>query len=493
MAITKVSSGLISADASSIDLNIDAGTLYLDVSENKVGIGTSSPVHELTIGASGADAKRSISIEGTNGSSEKATLELEADGENSRANFKFNTGNGTGTTRMTIDSSGNVGIGIAPTKTLQIESGSTDDDGLFLSHSSGTVYAKIAVVNPGVDNDTVIGAVSNNNLKLITQNTERMRIDNSGNLLVGNTVVNPVSGFASQKGFGYAASTGKVEIATDANAAVMELGKNNSNDGSLLVFRKQSNTVGSLGVIHGNNLFIGAPSHSGLQFGTSVVYPTGGSTGDANDATIDIGASSQRFKDIYLSNTIGNGAGEEITFNNSQDYMSFDTSGSERMRIQSTGRTAFFQTTGGGAVTIRGEGGTSFLAISFTHDSDSGVGYIQTSSSSVTYSTSSDYRLKENVVPMENGLERIQKLKPVKFNWKLDGEESEGFLAHEVQEAGWDDGITGSKDDNLIEEGQQTYQGMDYGRITPLLVKAIQEQQTIIDDLKTRIETLENV
>ena len=46
-----------------------------------------------------------------------------------------------------------------------------------------------------------------------------------------------------------------------------------------------------------------------------------------------------------------------------------------------------------------------------------------------------------------------------------------------VQEAGWNDGITGSKDDNLIEDGQQTYQGMDYGRITPLLVKAIQEQQ----------------
>ena len=101
------------------------------------------------------------------------------------------------------------------------------------------------------------------------------------------------------------------------------------------------------------------------------------------------------------------------------------------MRIQSNGRTALFQTTGGGALTIRGEGGTSFIAISFTHNSDNGVGYIQTAASSVTYSTSSDYRLKENVVPMENGLERIQKLKPVKFNWKLDGEESEGFLAHD--------------------------------------------------------------
>ena len=183
--------------------------------------------------------------------------------------------------------------------------------------------------------------------------------------------------------------------------------------------------------------------------------------------------------------------GAELSLDAGRITFNTGTSFTERMRIQSNGRAAFFQTTGGGALTIRGEGGTSYIAISFTHNSDNGVGYIQTSSSAVTYSTSSDYRLKENIVPMENGLERIQKLKPVKFNWKLDGKEAEGFLAHEVQEAGWNDGITGSKDDYLVEEGQQTYQGMDYGRITPLLVKAIQEQQTIIDDLKSRIETLE--
>jgi len=84
---------------------------------------------------------------------------------------------------FTVESSGNasmlhvdggdnrVGIGTASP---------TADDGLFLSHSSGTVYAKIAVTDPGVDNDTLLGTVSNNNLKLITNNTERMRISDSG-------------------------------------------------------------------------------------------------------------------------------------------------------------------------------------------------------------------------------------------------------------------------------------------------------------------------
>ena len=84
-----------------------------------------------------------------------------------------------------------------------------------------------------------------------------------------------------------------------------------------------------------------------------------------------------------------------IIHNNDGNYLYFTTDSTERMRIQANGRTSLFQTSGGGALTIRGEGGTSFIAISFTHNSDNGVGYIQTASSSVTYSTSSDYRLKE--------------------------------------------------------------------------------------------------
>ena len=83
------------------------------------------------------------------------------------------------------------------------------------------------------------------------------------------------------------------------------------------------------------------------------------------------------------------------------------------------------------------------------------------------------------------GLERVQKLNPVSYTW-IDDEVKvveEGFLAHEVQEAGWETGVNGEKD------GEDT-QSMDYGRITPLLVKAIQEQQEQIEQLKTEIQTL---
>ena len=96
---------------------------------------------------------------------------------------------------------------------------------------------------------------------------------------------------------------------------------------------------------------------------------------------------------------------------------------------------------------------------------------------SVIYGTTSDYRQKKNIKPLENGLERLSKLKPVKFDWKENDSSAEGFIAHEVQEI-FPDAIYGKKD------GEKP-QGMDYGRITPLLVKAIQE-------LTAKVEMLEN-
>ena len=118
----------------------------------------------------------------------------------------------------------------------------------------------------------------------------------------------------------------------------------------------------------------------------------------------------------------------------------------------------------------------------FENDSATQVGAITSGGSSTVFNTSSDYRLKENIEPMQNGLERLNKLNPVKFSWKETGEESEGFIAHEVDEV-FSDCIHGEKDG-------ENMQGMDYGRITPLLVKAIQELSTTVDQLKAEITTL---
>ena len=129
--------------------------ITFDRAEQRVGIGTASPTHELTIGASGADAKRSFSIEGTNGSSQKSTFEIENDGENSVAKFNFNTGGSTGTTRLTIDSSGNVGIGNPPLGTgtgqMSIRIGGS---GLINAHSGSASSGQVIGFSQNAQYDT---------------------------------------------------------------------------------------------------------------------------------------------------------------------------------------------------------------------------------------------------------------------------------------------------------------------------------------------------
>ena len=110
------------------------------------------------------------------------------------------------------------------------------------------------------------------------------------------------------------------------------------------------------------------------------------------------------------------------------------------------------------------------------------IGSIKTSNSVTAFNTSSDYRLKENVRPLEDGLSRVSQINPVKFDWISDGTSTEGFIAHELQEV-FPDAVNGEKDGEHM-------QGVDYGKITPLLVKAIQEQQEQIEQLKTEIEKL---
>jgi hypothetical protein len=73
------------------------------------------------------------------------------------------------------------------------------------------------------------------------------------------------------------------------------------------------------------------------------------------------------------------------------------------------------------------------------------VGNIRTNGSSTSYNTSSDYRLKEDDVPMTGATERVKALRPINFAWKVDGSRVDGFLAHEVQEI-VPEAISGTKD-----------------------------------------------
>lgn len=121
-----------------------------------------------------------------------------------------------------------------------------------------------------------------------------------------------------------------------------------------------------------------------------------------------------------------------------------------------------------------------------------GVGSISVTSSSTSYNTSSDYRLKENVTPLANAADRLAQIPVHRFNFIADPNKTiDGFLAHEVQ-AIVPEAITGEKD-AIDADGNPEYQGIDQSKLVPLLTAALQEALQKIDALEARVAALETV
>ena len=198
---------------------------------------------------------------------------------------------------------------------------------------------------------------------------------------------------------------------------------------------------------------------------------------------------------------------------NSDAIMTFQTQDSgttaERMRISNDGKITM---TGNSnniqllQLTDANTGTGSASNIVFLRNG-SIVGVINTTNTATAYVTSSDYRLKENVVPMANSIDRLKQLKPSTWAWVQDGSHGEGFLAHEAQTV-VPESATGTKDamkteeyevtpavlddeDNVVTEAVMgtrevpDYQGIDQSKLVPLLTAALQEAIQ-------RIEALEN-
>jgi hypothetical protein len=171
--------------------------------------------------------------------------------------------------------------------------------------------------------------------------------------------------------------------------------------------------------------------------------------------------------------------------------------GSEAARIDSNGNVLVGTTSAGGVngwtLYPTGSGSaplavwnksltTSSSALAF-QVSGSGVGSITYTSTATAFNTSSDYRLKHDIQPMTGALAKVAQLKPVTYKWNADDSDGEGFIAHELQEVA-PYAVTGEKD------GEQM-QGVDYGKITPLLTAALQEAIAEIQSLKARVAELE--
>ena len=122
-----------------------------------------------------------------------------------------------------------------------------------------------------------------------------------------------------------------------------------------------------------------------------------------------------------------------------------------------------------------------------TFSNGAAVGRITTNGSATAYTTSSDYRLKENVVSITGAADRVLALNPVRFNWVAHPEYSmDGFLAHEVQEV-VPEAIDGEKD--AVDKNENPiYQGIDQSKLVPLLTAALQEALLRIEALEAKVK-----
>jgi hypothetical protein len=233
------------------------------------------------------------------------------------------------------------------------------------------------------------------------------------------------------------------------------------------------------------------------------------------------------------------------------------TNATERMRIDSSGQVSISNvsafSTPEGVFTVNGNGCGNYIGaisnrntsncnpahglifragyngnasgsnyFSFRRPDDTVTGSItQTGSTTISFTTSSDYRLKENIAPMTGALAKVSALKPVTYTWREDGSAGQGFIAHELQEV-VSDCVTGTKDETkeeqyeispaipavLDEEGNEitpaveavmgtrtvpVYQGIDTSFLVATLTAAIQELKAIVDTQAEQIKALQGV
>ena len=317
--------------ADSADLNFDDGTLVID--SGNVGIGTTTPsTTNLNTGTtsgivvkSGGVAKNNfVALPSTGGAQWDIREAGGAGGE-----FTMRMFDTSGNHNVQINSNGthffnggNVGIGTSsPQDALHIN-GSTAD--IRLSDSDNGNYSRIVGSSYDLYLNADAGNTGNGSLIFtVSGGSEAMRIDSSGNLLVG-TTTNLTSAQISAGATGFALRGDSDQLVVSRDGGSTTVLNRNTSDGAILEFRKDGSTVGSIGSL-GGDMYIHTPSGSdaGIRLKSNGINPCD-STGSNRDAAIDLGGSSARFKDLYLSGGVylgGTGSAnylddyEEGTFN----------------------------------------------------------------------------------------------------------------------------------------------------------------------------------
>ena len=430
--------------------------------------------------------------------------------------FRIANGNqGATTDIMTVSSTGNVTF-----------AGSTN----FASLNFGSGSVTAPSLYPTGDSNTGLFFPAADTVGITTGGTERVRVDSNGLTLAGGAA----NGVAYLNGS---------KVLTTGSALTFD-GTNLSGTGSIgtTISGKTAQFNAAGGSIYSSfadgtkTWRLGSGIQSAGQFAlynvtdatnawtvdsTGVMaWQVGGSEQMRLTSTgLGIGTSSPSQKlDVVGNIQIISGSGLQWSggtvylIGDSSNNLKFNTNNTERMRIDSSGNllvgttstvggdtkfsvkasgtwTGFLQTSGSNGLGITNNTGTAaYTAFEFFNGGTSynGQGAIIVNASSVTYGTSSDYRLKENIQPMQNALATVAQLNPVTYNWKADGSDGQGFIAHELQ-AVVPDCVTGTKD-AVDAEGNPVYQGVDTSFLVATLTKAIQELAQQNAELKARLD-----
>jgi hypothetical protein len=351
--------GTITADGLTI-ANTDTGSLSNTVSDYSIvlegAVGHGSYNHGIVFNES-TDALAGIGVYDG--------------GAGGQQDLWFATRNSSATyaERMRIDSSGNVGIGTSsPIYPLEVQSG-----GVGTVLRAGTSFVSIdstgSAASPSLifngDADSGIYRAASDTLAIATGGSEAMRINSDGHLLVGTTTATPGNGNTDTGHL--LKSDGRFFASSASNSQF-----NRNSQGDILTFRKSGGLVGSIGVASSDNLYIGASTanHSGVYFGTNIVYPmTAGST---SDNLVDLGNSSSRWKDLHLS-----GASYASSYRHDGDsdtYFNFPAA--NQLSLVGGGATIVkaYQIAGSyGVLEMHGSGSATYPNFTFNGDSNTGM------------------------------------------------------------------------------------------------------------------------
>ena len=466
-------------------------------SGGSVGIGTSSPGtgYQLDItGQSGYDDILRLTAVGTNIG---ARINLTNTGTGvARINATNNslalqTG---GTEAMRIDSSQRVGIGCTPTGYATEIQATTGGNGLKIrGRSAGGNEGWLAWTDNADNVEAAMYATANNLIFANTTSyTERMRIDSSGNVGIGTS--------SPSYPFHVTGSGDTVAAVTAGASSIAALNLGNSTDKADGGIRYDNST---------NDLILRAGNATRFTLDPSGNIIQTGNTNSVLSFTIKTSATND-YNGVLKFND-NSGTRSSIMSDHYNNALIFKhNSDTERMRIDSAGNVllgttnsiafitsedtggsaAFFGLSAGSSVGGVGISSRRDYALQLNRMGNDGaiqafrrggtiVGSISVTSSATSYNTSSDARLKD-VTGEARGLEVINELNPVSYNWKEDGKADEGLIAQEVQEI-VPNAVTGSE--------EEMYQ-MDYSKLVVHLVKGMKEQQTQIEALQSEINLL---